>query len=96
MADQSTAHTVLLTGVRGLIACDSGEVVAGIVDFVLSQHAGLRVLSRALHERTARRSAIAVIAAERAAVLPRGPHQRATGAPSWRRGGRTNAAPSRI
>jgi hypothetical protein len=33
---------------RALITCDSGEVVAGIVDFVVSQHASLRLLSRAL------------------------------------------------
>jgi len=38
----------LHAGMKALIACDSGAVVAGIVDFVLSQHAGLRLLSRAL------------------------------------------------
>lgn len=38
----------LSAGMRALITCDSGEVVAGIVDFVVSQHAGLRLLSRAL------------------------------------------------
>src|SRR5438093_10500906 len=38
----------LLAGMRALTTCDSGDVVAGIVDFVVSQHASLRLLSRAL------------------------------------------------
>ena len=42
-------HTVLLTGIRGLLTCDSGEVVQGIVEFVVSQRGWLRWLSRALH-----------------------------------------------
>ena len=33
---------------RALITCDSGDVVAGIVEFVVSQHATLRLLSRVL------------------------------------------------
>ena len=46
---------------KAQIACDSGEVVAGIVDFVVSQHAGLRVLTRALARADGTLLGIAVI-----------------------------------
>ena len=46
---------------KALITCDSGEVVAGIVGFVMSQHAGLRVLSRALARSDGTLLGIAVI-----------------------------------
>lgn len=37
----------LLGGIRGLLTCDGGEVVSGIAGFVVSQHRGLDLLSRA-------------------------------------------------
>jgi hypothetical protein len=40
--------SVLVEGIKGLVACDSGEVVAGIVDFVLSQHRSLRLAAAVL------------------------------------------------
>jgi hypothetical protein len=33
---------------KQLVVCDSGDVVAGIVDFVVSQHRGLRLVERAM------------------------------------------------
>jgi hypothetical protein len=42
------AHSALHAGMTALIACDSGEVVSGIVGFVVSQHRALRLLSRGL------------------------------------------------
>jgi hypothetical protein len=38
----------LYRGMKQLIVCDSGDVVAGIVDFVVSQHRILRLLERAM------------------------------------------------
>jgi hypothetical protein len=49
MAVPSTSQTVLLTGVRALLTCDSGEVVKGILEFVLSQRRWVSPLRRALH-----------------------------------------------
>src|SRR5688572_29970800 len=61
-ARHAGASSALRAGMKALIACDSGEVVAGIVDFVVSQHAGLRVLSRALARADGTPLATAVIA----------------------------------
>ena len=38
----------LYRGMKQLIVCDSGDVVAGIVDFVVSQHRVLRLVERAM------------------------------------------------
>jgi hypothetical protein len=40
--------TGLYRGMKQLLVCDSGDVVAGIVDFVVSQHRGLRLVERAM------------------------------------------------
>jgi hypothetical protein len=48
MVDVSAHQTILLSGVRGLLSCDSGEVVKGIVDFVVSQRRGVQFLGRVL------------------------------------------------
>ena len=48
MAVPSTSHAVLLIGVRALLTCDSGEVVKGILEFVLSQRRWVGLLRRAL------------------------------------------------
>ena len=48
MAVPSTSHTALLAGVRALLTCDGGEVVKGILEFVLSQRRWVRLLRRAL------------------------------------------------
>jgi hypothetical protein len=40
----------LLRGIRALLTCDSGEVVAGIVGFVVAQNRGLRLLSRGMRD----------------------------------------------
>ena len=53
--------TALYSGIKALIACDSGAVVTGIVGFVVSQHAGLRLLTRLLEHRRARPIAVALI-----------------------------------
>ncbi len=55
------ASSALSSGMKALIACDSGAVVAGIVDFVVSQHASLRVLTRALARADGTPLGIAVI-----------------------------------
>jgi hypothetical protein len=61
MPTRSATHTVLLTGVRGLLACDSGEVVQGIVDFVVSQRRWVRWLSGALQGAEPTRMATAIM-----------------------------------
>ena len=42
----------LYRGIKQLIVCDSGDVVSGIVDFVVSQNRVLRLLERAMRPRT--------------------------------------------
>jgi hypothetical protein len=42
----------LYRGIRQLIVCDSGDVVSGIVDFVVSQNRVLRLLERAMQPGT--------------------------------------------
>ena len=59
MAVPSTSHTALLTGVRALLTCDSGEVVKGILEFVLSQRRSVRLLRRAL--RGAETTSVAIV-----------------------------------
>jgi hypothetical protein len=49
--------SVLVGGIKGLVTCDSGDVVAGIVEFVLSQHRSLRLAAAVLN--SARRTPIA-------------------------------------
>jgi hypothetical protein len=49
----------LYHGIKQLMVCDGGDVVAGIVNFVMSQHRGLRLVERAT--RSGNPLAIAVI-----------------------------------
>jgi hypothetical protein len=48
MGIRSASDTVLLSGVRGLLTCDRGEVVQRIVDFVVSQRRWVQWLCQAL------------------------------------------------
>jgi hypothetical protein len=48
MGIRLASDTVLLSGVRGLLTCDRGEVVQGIVDFVVSQRRWVQWLCQAL------------------------------------------------
>jgi hypothetical protein len=41
--------TILLSGVKNILTCDGGDVVAGIVTFVLSQRWSLRLAAAVLH-----------------------------------------------
>jgi hypothetical protein len=45
-ANPARSTSALLTGIKGLLTCDSGDVVAGIVEFVVSQRPTLRRLGR--------------------------------------------------
>jgi hypothetical protein len=47
-ANSGRSTSALLTGIKGLLACDSGDVVAGIVEFVVSQRPTLRRLGRVM------------------------------------------------
>lgn len=40
------AATLFYSGVKNLLICDSGQVVAGIRDYVLAKHRALRILTR--------------------------------------------------
>jgi hypothetical protein len=47
----ASQRSPLLAGIKGLLICDAGDVVSGIVDYVISRHRGLGLLTRGM-ERT--------------------------------------------
>jgi hypothetical protein len=55
----------LLTGMRGQIVCDGGEVVAGIVGFVVTRRPALRLLSRLVERSVAAATALMLLNAIR-------------------------------
>jgi hypothetical protein len=68
MALQPHPTSCLYRGMKQLIACDSGDVVAGIVDFVVSQHRGLRLVARAMRPGNPLATAVILLNAARCFV----------------------------
>jgi hypothetical protein len=51
----------LHAGIKGLLTCDAGDVVTGIVDYVISRHRSLRLLSRGMERANGTWLATAII-----------------------------------